>query len=113
MSASNARIAFRRLLKIQKRRFEGDNHTIDAARDQTRKEFEASRLLENQKDIDKRLKHARDVEEVIRRYVVQAPRSTEKDNTYNIKFTTEHALRDRHPIIIKSSLQKDRKPKED
>ncbi|PIA16484.1 hypothetical protein COEREDRAFT_8280 [Coemansia reversa NRRL 1564] len=113
MSANNVRIAFRRLLKIQQRRFEGDNHTIAAARDQTRKEFEANRLLDNQKDIEKRLKHARDVEEVIRRYVVQAPRSTDKDNTYNIRFTTEHALRDRHPIIIKSSLQKNREPKDD
>ncbi|KAJ2313776.1 Complex III assembly factor lyrm7 [Coemansia sp. RSA 2702] len=112
MSAKQVRIAFRRLLKVQRRRFEGDQSIVAAARDQTRKEFEANRDLSDPKLIAKRLKHARDVEEVIRRYVVQAPRSTEKDNTYQIKFTSEHALRDRHPILIKSSLQ-DKKPKDE
>ncbi|KAJ2764402.1 hypothetical protein IWQ56_000916 [Coemansia nantahalensis] len=105
MSASEVRIAFRRLLQVQRRRFKGDEAVIAAARDQTRKEFDACRHLEQPKDIAKRLKHARNVEEVIRRYVVQAPRSTERDNTYKITFTPEHALRDRHPILIKSSLQ--------
>ncbi|KAJ1729806.1 hypothetical protein LPJ61_003348 [Coemansia biformis] len=105
MSAKDVRLAFRRLLKVQRRRFQGDDAVIAAARVQTRKEFEAGRGLEKQKDIEKRLKHARAVEEVIRRYVVQAPRSTERENTYNIKFTSEHALRDRHPILVKSSLK--------
>ncbi|KAI7824547.1 hypothetical protein BX661DRAFT_185513 [Kickxella alabastrina] len=90
MSASNqARIAYRRLLKIERRRFSGDLPVMMAAL----------------------LKHAAGVEEVIRGYVVQAPRNEEKDNTYNIKFTSEHALRDGHPIIIKSSLQKDKETK--
>ncbi|KAJ2798020.1 hypothetical protein H4S07_005800, partial [Coemansia furcata] len=79
---------------------------------QTRAEFEANRSLTDEKKIKKSLKHAVNVEDVIRRYVVQAPRSEEKDNTYSIKFTSEHALRDGHPILIKSSLQKN-KPAED
>ncbi|KAJ2498835.1 hypothetical protein GGH96_003982 [Coemansia sp. RSA 1972] len=110
MSAKEVRTVFRQLLKAQRRRFAGDERIVAAARVQTRKEFEANRSLEDPKIIAKRLKHARNVEEVIRRYVVQAPRSTEKENTYQVKFTSEHALRDRHPIIIKSSLQKDKKP---
>ncbi|KAJ1933629.1 hypothetical protein GGF37_006660 [Kickxella alabastrina] len=112
MSASNqARIAYRRLLKIERRRFSGDLPVMMAAVKQTRTEFENNRSETDEKKIKKLLKHAAGVEEVIRGYVVQAPRNEEKDNTYNIKFTSEHALRDGHPIIIKSSLQKDKETK--
>ncbi|KAJ2785057.1 hypothetical protein H4R18_000765 [Coemansia javaensis] len=105
MSAREVRTAFRRLLKTQRLRFAEDNTMIAAAREQTRREFEQNRGLESARDIEKKLKHARNVEEVIRRYVVQAPRSDEREDTYKIKFTPEHALRDRHPILIKSSLK--------
>ncbi|KAI9505991.1 hypothetical protein GGI25_001397 [Coemansia spiralis] len=107
MSSSNrARIAYRRLLKIQRKRFAGDPPVITAAQAQTRKEFENNKAVTDEKKIQKLLKHAENVELVIRKYVVQAPRDLEKQNTYNVKFTSEHALRDRHPILIKSSLQK-------
>ncbi|KAJ2336172.1 hypothetical protein GGI00_000982 [Coemansia sp. RSA 2681] len=91
----------------------GDPTVIESAHRQTRTEFEANRSLTDEKKIKKSIKHAVNVEDVIRRYVVQAPRSEEKDNTYRIKFTPEHALRDGHPILIKSSLQKKSKPAED
>ncbi|KAJ2012521.1 hypothetical protein GGI14_005783 [Coemansia sp. S680] len=91
---------------------ECDPMVLESAHKQTRAEFEANRSLTDEKKIKKSLKHAINVEEVIRRYVVQAPRNDEKDNTYNIKFTQDHALRDGHPILIKSSLQKS-KPAED
>ncbi|KAJ2002234.1 hypothetical protein H4R26_003715 [Coemansia thaxteri] len=107
MLASEVRVAYRRLLKIQQRRFAGDPAVIEAAHKQTRTEFEANRSLADEKKIHKSLKHARNVEQVIRSYVVQAPRSEENENTYKIKFTPEHALRNGHPILIKSSLQKD------
>ncbi|KAJ2062972.1 Complex III assembly factor lyrm7 [Coemansia sp. S146] len=112
MLANEVRIAYRRLLKVQQRRFAGDPVVLESAHKQTRAEFEANRSLTDEKKIKKSLKHAINVEEVIRRYVVQAPRNDEKDNTYNIKFTQEHALRDGHPILIKSSLQKN-KPADD
>ncbi|KAJ1817531.1 hypothetical protein LPJ60_004791 [Coemansia sp. RSA 2675] len=89
-----------------------DPVVIESAHKQTRAEFEANRSLTDEKKIKKSLKHAVNVEDVIRRYVVQAPRSEEKDNTYSIKFTSEHALRDRHPILIKSSLQKSKSTEE-
>ncbi|KAJ2395417.1 hypothetical protein GGI23_004311, partial [Coemansia sp. RSA 2559] len=82
-----------------------DVQVVSAAAKKTRDEFESNRSVVDEKKIKKLLKHAADVELVIRSYVVQAPRSTEKDNTYNIRFTSDHALRDRHPILIKSSLQ--------
>ncbi|KAJ2889712.1 hypothetical protein GGI21_006459, partial [Coemansia aciculifera] len=83
---------------------------IESAHRQTRAEFEANRSLTDEKKIKKCIKHAVNVEDVIRRYVVQAPRSEEKDGSYRIKFTQEHALRDGHPILIKSSLQKNKDP---
>ncbi|KAI8322837.1 hypothetical protein GQ54DRAFT_316921 [Martensiomyces pterosporus] len=107
MIANEVRIAYRRLLKIQRRRFAGDEAVINAAHKQTRSEFEANRSLADEKKIKKSLKHAANVEEVIRRYVVQGTRNEQKDSTYNIAFTSEHALRDAHPIIIKSTLKKD------
>ncbi|KAJ2657697.1 hypothetical protein IWW48_004378 [Coemansia sp. RSA 1200] len=113
MSSSQARIAYRRLLKIQRKRFAGDVPIITAAHKKTREEFENNRAVTDEKKVKKLLKHAADVELVIRSYVVQAPRNTEKENTYNIKFTSEHALRDRHPIIIKSSLQKSKNSEEE
>ncbi|KAJ2535964.1 hypothetical protein EV175_006856, partial [Coemansia sp. RSA 1933] len=82
-----------------------DNVVLLAANKKTRDEFEGNRSVTDEKKIGKLLKHAADVELVIRSYVVQAPRNTQKDNTYNVGFTSDHALRDRHPIIIKSSLQ--------
>ncbi|KAJ1769966.1 Complex III assembly factor lyrm7 [Coemansia sp. RSA 1813] len=113
MSASQVRTAYRQLLKVQHKRFAGDAPVVLAAKEKTREEFESNRAVTDGKKIKKLLKHAADVELVIRSYVVQAPRNTDKNNTYNIKFTSEHALRDRHPIIIKSSLQgKDSKNEE-
>ncbi|KAJ1939845.1 hypothetical protein EC988_007201, partial [Linderina pennispora] len=76
-----------------------------AAHRQTRTEFEANRSLTDEKKIKKCLKHGTQVEEVIRRYVVQGNKVEDKDNTYSIAFTSEHALRDAHPILIKSTLQ--------
>ncbi|KAJ1813258.1 hypothetical protein LPJ56_003511 [Coemansia sp. RSA 2599] len=107
-TASQVRNAYRRLLKVERRRFAGDIPVLTAAQKQTRSEFENNRTQTDEKKIQKLLKHAANVEEVIRRYVVQAPRSESKENTYDIRFTSEHALRDRHPIIVKSSLQKNK-----
>ncbi|KAJ1642432.1 Complex III assembly factor lyrm7 [Coemansia erecta] len=111
-TASQVRNAYRRLLKVERRRFAGDLPVQAAAQKQTRSEFESNRTQTDEKKIQKLLKHAKNVEEVIRRYVVQAPRSETKENTYDIKFTSEHALRDRHPIIVKSSLQKNKSSSE-
>ncbi|KAJ1960117.1 hypothetical protein GGI12_003974 [Dipsacomyces acuminosporus] len=83
-----------------------DIEIISAAHRQTRSEFEANRSLSDEKKIKKSLKHAANVEEVIRKYVVQGLKNEEKTSTYNIAFTPEHALRDAHPIIIKSTLAK-------
>ncbi|KAJ1834118.1 hypothetical protein LPJ73_007840, partial [Coemansia sp. RSA 2703] len=105
MSATQARIAYRRLLKVEKVRFANDPTVLHAAQQQTRKEFEKGATQTDEKKIAKLLKHAANVEQVIRRYVVQAPLSPSKPNTYNVKFTSDHALRDAHPIVIKSSLQ--------
>ncbi|KAJ1877676.1 hypothetical protein H4R99_005872 [Coemansia sp. RSA 1722] len=105
-TVNHVKNAYRRLLKVERRRFANDPQVLAAAQKQTRSEFDNNRTQTDEKKIQKLLKHAANVEEVIRRYVVQAPRSKVQANTYNIKFTSEHALRDRHPIIIKSSLQK-------
>ncbi|KAJ1719957.1 lariat debranching enzyme [Coemansia erecta] len=113
MSATQARIAYRRLLKAEQLRFANDPTVLQAARQQTRTEFEANREQTDAKKITKLLKHARGVEEVIRRYVVQAPRNEIKPDTYNVRFTSDHALRDAHPIIIKSFLQQPKKDKDE
>ncbi|KAJ2723038.1 hypothetical protein GGI07_002932 [Coemansia sp. Benny D115] len=111
-TAAQARIAYRRLLKIERKRFAGDPTVIIAAAKQTRQEFENNRAQTDEKKIKKLLKHASNVETVIKSYVVQGTRSEEKENTYQIKFTSEHALRDPVPIVI-SSLKKNKESKDE
>ncbi|EAT32567.1 AAEL015292-PA [Aedes aegypti] len=78
---------YKTLQRTKDQVFAGDHRTIEAARQRIREEFLKNKDLREEKDIQEKLKIARDVDIELRSTVVQAVKGD--DNVYHAKITSD------------------------
>ncbi|KAI9136978.1 mitochondrial complex I protein Fmp36 [Paraphysoderma sedebokerense] len=104
MSASSLRpqalSMYRRLLKIQRTTFQGDIPVIRAARDETRKRFSEVKNETDPAKIEKNLKIAQQVANILERNIVQGVKKSENDQLYRLNLSPRHEINDNDTIKL-------------